>query len=144
MLANAIEEAGYTEQEGQWRGKLEGMVYPSLDGGGTRPSASDEHQAFQNMYIGTFGRSTGEEPFDEEGTGWGWRLVATFSAEDLPSDHLQDGAAELRASGASGNRRAQEIPGPADAGGQRPEWTPHDRTTFFPRLTACFTASCFS
>lgn len=54
---------------------LEGMEIEVLDGGkGTM--RKDDHQFLQPIYISSFGSLTDKEPFDEEGTGWGWKLVA--------------------------------------------------------------------
>ena len=54
---------------------LEGMEFDVYDGGkGTM--RKDDHQFFQPMYIASFGERTEKEPFDEEKTGWGWKLVA--------------------------------------------------------------------
>ncbi len=36
----------------------------------------DDHQFFQPIYISSLGERTEKEPFDEEKTGWGWKLVA--------------------------------------------------------------------
>ncbi len=80
MLAHAIKEAGSAEPKAV-AAKLEGMVYPSLDGGDITIRKQD-HQAFQNMYIGSFGTLDKGALFDEEGTGWGWKQVATISAKD--------------------------------------------------------------
>src|ERR1700759_1119844 len=54
---------------------LEGMEFDVYDGGkGTM--RKDDHQLFQPMYIASLGERTEKEPFDEEKTGWGWKLVA--------------------------------------------------------------------
>jgi branched-chain amino acid transport system substrate-binding protein len=37
------------------------------------------------MYIASFGERTEKEPFDEEKTGWGWKLVAKI---DTPATVL--------------------------------------------------------
>ena len=50
----------------------------------------DDHQFFQLMRIASFGELTNAEPFDEENTGWGWKVVeAIETAQTIPSDHLQ-------------------------------------------------------
>src|SRR5208282_2853296 len=54
---------------------LEGMEF-QVYGGGTGFMRKDDHQFFQPMYIASFGELTNNEPFDEENTGWGWKLVA--------------------------------------------------------------------
>lgn len=54
---------------------LEGMEFDVYDGGkGTM--RKDDHQFFQPMYIASLGDRTEKEPFDEEKTGWGWKVVA--------------------------------------------------------------------
>jgi branched-chain amino acid transport system substrate-binding protein len=54
---------------------LEDMKFEVFNGGeGTM--RKDDHQFFQPIYISSFGDRTEKEPFDEEKTGWGWRLVA--------------------------------------------------------------------
>ena len=75
---------------------LEGMEFDVYDGGkGTM--RKDDHQFFQPMYIASFGERTEKEPFDEEKTGWGWKLVAKIDTDaDHAADHLQDGPAEAR------------------------------------------------
>jgi branched-chain amino acid transport system substrate-binding protein len=54
---------------------LEGMKFDVLDGGNGF-MRKDDHQFFQPIYISSFGSRTDKEPFDEENTGWGWRLVS--------------------------------------------------------------------
>ena len=64
--------------------------------GGKGIMRKDDHQFFQPMYIASLGDRTEKEPFDEEKTGWGWKLVAKIDTPaDRASDHLQDGTAEL-------------------------------------------------
>ena len=36
----------------------------------------------QPMYISSFGPLSGDMPYDEEGTGWGWRLAGKVDAKD--------------------------------------------------------------
>jgi branched-chain amino acid transport system substrate-binding protein len=54
---------------------LEGMEVEVLDGGKGN-MRKDDHQFFQPIYISSFGDRSAKEPFDEEHTGWGWKLVA--------------------------------------------------------------------
>src|SRR5580698_7061217 len=54
---------------------LEGMEVEVFDGGKGN-MRKDDHQFFQPIYIASFGERTEKEPFDEEKTGWGWKLVA--------------------------------------------------------------------
>jgi branched-chain amino acid transport system substrate-binding protein len=46
--------------------------------GGNGYMRKDDHQFFQPMYIASFGELTNDELFDEEKTGWGWKVVATI------------------------------------------------------------------
>ena len=63
---------------------LEGMEFEVFDGGkGTM--RKDDHQFFQPIYISSLGERTEKEPFDEEKTGWGWKLVAKI---DTPATVL--------------------------------------------------------
>ena len=63
------------------RDRLEGMKFQVFTGGEGFMRA-DDHQFFQPMYIRSFGERTGDEPFDEEKTGWGWRTVAKVDTRD--------------------------------------------------------------
>jgi len=54
---------------------LEGMEFDVFDGG-KGMMRKDDHQFFQPIYIASFGERTEKEPFDEEKTGWGWKIVA--------------------------------------------------------------------
>jgi branched-chain amino acid transport system substrate-binding protein len=55
---------------------LEGMEFEVFNGG-KGYMRKDDHQFFQPMYMASFGELTNGEPFDEENTGWGWKVVAT-------------------------------------------------------------------
>jgi branched-chain amino acid transport system substrate-binding protein len=63
---------------------LEGMKFDVLDGG-SGFMRKDDHQFFQPIYISSFGSRSEKEPFDEENTGWGWRLVSKI---DTPQTML--------------------------------------------------------
>jgi branched-chain amino acid transport system substrate-binding protein len=56
---------------------LEDMKFDVLDGGDGL-MRKDDHQFFQPIYISSFGTLADKEkePFDEEGTGWGWHMVS--------------------------------------------------------------------
>jgi branched-chain amino acid transport system substrate-binding protein len=54
---------------------LEDLKFDVLDGG-QGVMRKDDHQFFQPIYISSLGTRSEKEPFDEENTGWGWRLVA--------------------------------------------------------------------
>ncbi|UZE48066.1 branched-chain amino acid ABC transporter substrate-binding protein [Rhodopseudomonas sp. P2A-2r] len=65
---------------------LEGMEWEVFDGGKGVMRKSD-HQFFQPIYISSLGERSAKEPFDEEKTGWGWKLVAKIdtAATELPT-----------------------------------------------------------
>jgi branched-chain amino acid transport system substrate-binding protein len=63
---------------------LEGMEVEVFDGG-KGYMRKDDHQFFQPIYIASFGERTEKEPFDEEKTGWGWKLAAKI---DTPATVL--------------------------------------------------------
>jgi branched-chain amino acid transport system substrate-binding protein len=54
---------------------LEGLKFEVLDGG-EGFMRKDDHQFFQPIYVSSLGVRSEKEPFDEENTGWGWRMVA--------------------------------------------------------------------
>jgi branched-chain amino acid transport system substrate-binding protein len=70
---------------------LEGMEFDVFDGG-KGFMRKDDHQFFQPMYIASFGDRSEREPFDEEKTGWGWKLVAKIDTPDtvLPTTCKMD------------------------------------------------------
>ncbi len=80
MLAKAMQLAGSVEPKAV-AAKLEGMKFDALDGGQVT-MRKDDHQAFQNMYIASFGPLGPKEKFDEEGTGWGWKQIGVVNADD--------------------------------------------------------------
>ena len=49
--------------------------------GGKGMMRKDDHQFFQPMYIASFGDRSEKEPFDEEKTGWGWKLAARIDTD---------------------------------------------------------------
>jgi branched-chain amino acid transport system substrate-binding protein len=59
---------------------LEGMEFEVFNGG-KGYMRKDDHQFFQPMYIALFGELTNGEPFDEENTGWGWKVVSKIDTE---------------------------------------------------------------
>ena len=94
MLAAATDKAKSTDPV-KVALALEGMEFEVFNGGKGN-MRKDDHQFFQPMYISSLGDRTEKEPFDEEKTGWGWKLVAKIdTAADRAADHLQDGTAEL-------------------------------------------------
>jgi len=74
MLAAAAEKAKSLEPV-KIALALEGMEFEVFDGG-KGYMRKDDHQFFQPMYIVSFGELTNGEPFDEENTGWGLKVVA--------------------------------------------------------------------
>jgi branched-chain amino acid transport system substrate-binding protein len=90
MLAKAAAEAKSTDAKAVAE-KLEGMKF-SVFSGGEGFMRKDDHQFFQPMYIASFGVLDPGAKFDEEGTGWGWKLIGSVSAEDtvLPTTCKMD------------------------------------------------------
>jgi branched-chain amino acid transport system substrate-binding protein len=60
---------------------LEGMKFTAFMGGDSF-MRKDDHQFFQDMYIGSFGPLDPGAKFDEEGTGWGWKSIGIIKAKD--------------------------------------------------------------
>lgn len=79
MLARAIKEAK-SEEARKVAEKLEDMRYPGI--AGEVWMRKDDHQAFQPIYVGSFGPLKPGEKFDEEGTGWGFRQVGKVEGKD--------------------------------------------------------------
>jgi branched-chain amino acid transport system substrate-binding protein len=61
--------------------QLEGMKFTTFEGGEAF-MRKDDHQFFQDIFISSFGPLGPGDKFDEEHTGWGWKLVATIKKED--------------------------------------------------------------
>ena len=78
MLKAAIEKAKSAEP-GKIATALEGMKVEVFDGGDGYMRA-DDHQFMQPLYIASLGERSAKEPFDEEGTGWGWRTAGKVDA----------------------------------------------------------------
>jgi branched-chain amino acid transport system substrate-binding protein len=74
MFKAAVEKAKSTDPV-KVAAALEGLEFEVHDGG-KGVMRKDDHQFLQPIYISSFGSLTEKEPFDEEGTGWGWKLVA--------------------------------------------------------------------
>jgi branched-chain amino acid transport system substrate-binding protein len=79
MFAAAAEKAKSLEPI-KVAASLEGMEFEVFDGG-KGVMRKDDHQFFQPMYIASFGERTEKEPFDEEKTGWGWKLAAKIETD---------------------------------------------------------------
>ncbi len=75
MLFQAIREAGSAEPV-KFVPKLEGMEYKTFSSGQDGFMRAKDHQFFQPLFISTFGPVAGAHPFLDEGTGWGWKVVA--------------------------------------------------------------------
>ena len=90
MLAKAISEAKSDEPKAV-AAKLEGMTFKTYSGteGYMR---KDDHQFFQDMYIASFGPNPAGAKFDDEKTGWGWKVVGSVKAKDteLPTTCKMD------------------------------------------------------
>jgi branched-chain amino acid transport system substrate-binding protein len=81
MLAAAINKAGALDAN-KIAAALEDMKFEVFNGG-EGFMRKDDHQFFQPMYIASLGdRDPAKEPFDEEGTGWGWRTAARIETKD--------------------------------------------------------------
>ncbi len=80
MLAAAINKAGSAAPL-KVALALEGMKW-DVYSGGEGWMRKDDHQFFQPLYIGSFGERSGDEPFEEEHTDWGWRIAAKVEAKD--------------------------------------------------------------
>jgi branched-chain amino acid transport system substrate-binding protein len=80
MLAKAVAQAKSDDPKAI-AAQLEGMRVGAFDGGDAT-MRKDDHQLFQDIYIGSFGPLDAGAKFDEEGTGWGWKTVATIKAKD--------------------------------------------------------------
>jgi branched-chain amino acid transport system substrate-binding protein len=74
MFAAAVEKSKSLEPV-KVAQALEDMKFEVFNGG-EGFMRKDDHQFFQPMYIGSLGERSDKEPFDEEKTGWGWRVVA--------------------------------------------------------------------
>ncbi len=80
MTFAAIEQAKSAEP-GKIAQKLEGMKV-TVHNGGEGFMRADDHQFFQPMYIAQFGPLSGDQPFEEEKTGWGWKIQAKVDTQD--------------------------------------------------------------
>ena len=79
-LLAAIQKAKSSDPK-KFAPELEAVKMAAFNGGEAymRP---DDHQFFQPMYISSFGAPSGDMPFDEEGTGWAWKVIAKVDAKD--------------------------------------------------------------
>jgi branched-chain amino acid transport system substrate-binding protein len=90
MLAKAITQAKSDDAKSV-AAQLEGMAAPGFDGGDDL-MRKDDHQLFQDIFIGSFGPLDPGAKFDEEGTGWGWKTIAVVKGSDtiLPTTCKMD------------------------------------------------------
>ena len=79
-LLGAIQAAKSTDPK-KFAPKLE-LTRMEAFSGGEAFMRADDHQFFQPMYVSSFGPMSGDMPFDEEGTGWGWKIVGKVDAKD--------------------------------------------------------------
>lgn len=84
MMALAAEKAGSTDPV-KVALALEGLEYDVLNGG-KGVMRKDDHQFFQPIYISSFGTLEDDKKFDEEGTGWGWKVEAKIDTPDTMVD----------------------------------------------------------
>ena len=80
MLAKAANEAKSNDVKAVAE-KLEGMKVDVFSGGDGF-MRKDDHQFFQPIYIASFGELDPGAKFDEEGTGWGWKVVGAVKADE--------------------------------------------------------------
>jgi branched-chain amino acid transport system substrate-binding protein len=80
MFVKAAEEANSSEPT-KIAAKLEGMKVTVFNGGEGLMRAED-HQFFQPMYIANLGPIGKDQPFDEENTGWGWKVTGKIDTQD--------------------------------------------------------------
>jgi branched-chain amino acid transport system substrate-binding protein len=80
MLGRAVTQAKSAETK-LIGAALEGMEAEALTGGKSY-MRRDDHQFFQPLFISSFGPLEGDMPFDEEKTGWGWKIIAKIDTPD--------------------------------------------------------------
>jgi branched-chain amino acid transport system substrate-binding protein len=80
MFVKAAQEANSLEPV-KIAAKLEGMKITAYAGGEAFMRA-DDHQFFQPMYIANLGPIGKDQPFEEEGTGWGWKMTGKIDTPD--------------------------------------------------------------
>ena len=90
MLAKAI-TAAKSDDAKPVAAQLDGMKAEAFDGGDVSMRKED-HQLFQDIYIGSFGPLDPGAKFDEEGTGWGWKSIGVVKGADtmLPTTCKMD------------------------------------------------------
>jgi branched-chain amino acid transport system substrate-binding protein len=80
MLAQAIKDVNSDEPK-PVAAKLEAMTFRTFMGG-EGYMRKDDHQFFQDLYVANFGPLPAGAKFDEEKTGWGWKVQGVVKAKD--------------------------------------------------------------
>ncbi len=80
MFVKAAQEANSVDPV-KVAAKLDGMIVTVYNGGDGFMRAED-HQFFQPMYIGNLGPVGKDQPFEEENTGWGWKVTGKIDMQD--------------------------------------------------------------
>ncbi len=80
MFVKAAEEANSLDPI-KVAAKLDGMKV-TVYNGGEGVMRADDHQFFQPMYIENLGPIGKDQPFDEENTGWGWKMMGKIDTPD--------------------------------------------------------------
>jgi branched-chain amino acid transport system substrate-binding protein len=80
MWVLAAQEANSVEPT-KIAAELEGMKF-AVYSGGEGLMRADDHQFLQPMYIASLGPIGKDQPFDEENTGWGWKVMQKFDTAD--------------------------------------------------------------
>ena len=80
MFVKAAQEANSVDPV-KIAAKLDGMKVNVYNGGDGFMRA-DDHQFFQPMYIANLGPIGKDQPFDEENTGWGWKVTGKIDTQD--------------------------------------------------------------
>ena len=80
MFVKAAQEANSVDPV-KVAAKLDGMKVTVYNGGDGFMRA-DDHQFFQPMYIANLGPIGKDQPFDEENTGWGWKVTGKIDTQD--------------------------------------------------------------
>nr|WP_231714760.1 branched-chain amino acid ABC transporter substrate-binding protein [Enhydrobacter aerosaccus] len=82
MVFEAMKEANSADPA-KFAPKLEGMKYATFASGQEGFMRKDDHQFFQPLYMSVFGAlDAASQPFDEESTGWGWKMAAEIPTKD--------------------------------------------------------------
>ena len=81
MLAAAADAAKASDDAKAIAYNLEGMKFATFEGG-EGYMRKEDHQFIQDLYISDFGPLGPKDKFDEEHTGWGWKLVAKVDKQD--------------------------------------------------------------